>query len=304
MEDYLAEIADSNKPLVTSKLAELSALSPDELKSFLEAWAKMDAGRRHEIAGCLVDLAEDNVMLDFDNIFAACLDDADEQVRLRCIDGLWECESRSLIDRFISLLKQDEKQAVRAASATALGRYVLLAEMGKLRSHDATKVERTLLDTIADSTESVEVVRRAIEAIAPCTIPEVKEIILHAYDSENGKMRASAVYAMGMNCDPMWLPTILSELSSGDAEMRFEAARACGELADEEAVPLLAKLVRDLDSQVCLSAIEALGKIGGNEAEQLLRDCLSYEDEHIQDAAEEALEELSFARDPLSFDIS
>ena len=304
MENYLAEIADSNKPLVVSKLAELSALSPDELRLFLDAWAKMDAERRREIAGHLVELAEENVLLDFDDIFAACLDDADEPVRLRCIDGLWECESRSLIDRFISLLKQDEKQAVRAAAATALGRYVLLAEMGKLRSHDATKVERTLLDTIADSTEVVEVVRRAIEAIAPRTRPEVKEIIRRAYDSENGRMRASAVYAMGMNCDLMWLPTLLSELSSGDAEMRYEAARACGELGQEEAVSLLAKLVRDLDGQVCLSAIEALGKIGGNEAEQLLQECLSFADEHIRDAAEEALEELSFARDPLSFEIT
>lgn len=304
VERYLAEIADGSRPLAVSKLADLSAPTADELQQFLTAWARMDVDRQREILGHLAELAEQNPLLDFNDIFSACLNDPDETVRLRCIDGLWECENRSLIHRFIDLLRSDEKDSVRAAAATALGRYTLLAELGKLRPHDVAQVETTLLDTISDSTEEVEVVRRAVEAIAPRTLPQVREIIEHAYNSEDAKMRVSAVYAMGMNSDLSWLPTLLTELGSSDAEMRYEAARACGELGDEEAVPYLATLVHDLDTQVCLSTITALGKIGGNEAEQLLRECLSHSDEHVRDAAEEALDELSFARDPLSFEIT
>ena len=85
--------------------------------------------------------------------------------------------------------------------------------------------------------------------------------------------------------------------------MRYEAAEACGELGEEDAVPHLSRLIHDLDSQVSLSAIAALGKIGGSEAEDILRECLTHSDEHIRQAAGEALEELGFEKDPLSFRI-
>ena len=82
------------------------------------------------------------------------------------------------------------------------------------------------------------------------------------------------------------------------------AAAACGELGEEDAVPHLGRLVHDIDTEVCLSAIAALGAIGGGEAESILRECLDHPDEHICQAAQEALEELSFDQDPLSFGIT
>lgn len=301
LEKYLAELSDESKPLVSPKLANLSALSPEEQRLFLEAWAKMGFKRRRQIASRLVELAEENFKLNFDDTFLACLQDRDEIVRVKSIEGLWECENRYLIDPLITMLREDSKESVRAAAAIALGKFAMLAELGKLRPDDMAKVERALLDVIDDQEEQLEVRRRAIETIAPLSLPKVTEIIQQAYQSDDPRMRVSAIYAMGRNSDPAWLPMLVKELSSPDAEIRFEAAGACGELGEESAMPHLARLIHDLDSQVQLSAIAALGQIGGSEAEAALQECLNHLNEHIRQAAGEALEELGFGKDPFSF---
>ena len=299
----LAELSDESKPLVSSKLANLSATSPEEIALFLEAWAEMGFERRRQIASQLVELAEEDPKLNFDDIFHACLRDPDEIVRVRAIEGLWEYENHSLIDTFINMLREDRQESVRAAAALALGRFALLAELGKLRPDDGAKVEKALAAVIDDQEEQLGVRRRAVEAIATFSLPEVTEIIQEAYQSDDDEMRVSAIYAMGRNSDPAWLPTLVKELSNPDTEMRFEAAGACGELGEEEAVPHLLRLIYDLDAQVQLSAIAALGKIGGNEAGAALRECMNHTAEHIRGAAEDALEELGFSKDPFSFRI-
>jgi len=301
LEKYLAELCDESKPLVSPKLANLSALSPEEQRLFLEAWAKMGFKRRRQIASRLVELAEENFKLNFDDTFLACLQDRDEIVRVKSIEGLWECENRFLIDPLITMLREDSKESVRAAAAIALGKFAMLAELGKLRPDEGAKVERALLDVIDDQEEQLEVRRRAIEAIAPLSLPKVTEIIQQAYQSDDPRIRVSAIYAMGRNNDPAWLPMLVKELSSPDAEIRFEAAGACGELGEESAMPHLARLIHDLDSQVQLSAIAALGQIGGSEAEAALQECLNHPNEHIRQAAGEALEELGLGKDPFSF---
>ena len=299
----LAELSDESKPLVSSKLANLSATSQEELVLFLEAWAEIGFERRRQIASQLVGLAEEDPKLNFDDIFHACLRDPDEIVRVRAIEGLWEYENHSLIDTFINMLREDRQESVRAAAALALGRFALLAELGQLRPDDGAKVEKALAEVIDDQEEQLGVRRRAVEAIATFSLPEVTEIIQEAYQSDDDQMRVSAIYAMGRNSDPAWLPTLVKELSNPDTEMRFEAAGAYGELGGEEAVPHLVRLIYDLDAQVQLSAIAALGKIGGNEAGAALRECLNHTAEHIRGAAEDALEELGFSKDPFSFRI-
>jgi len=304
LDEYLAELSDQSKPLVSAKLANLSTLSSDELRLFLEAWAKTGVERRRQIASQLVALAEENCKLNFDDTFLVCLRDPDEIVRVKAIEGLWEYENRSLIDPFITMLREDSVESVRAAAAIALGKFAMLAELGKLRPDDMAKVERALLDVIDDQKEQLEVRRRAIEAIASLSLPKVTQIIQQAYQSDDPRMRFSAIYAMGKNSDPAWLPTLVKELCSPDSEMRFEAAGACGELGEEAAIPHLVRLIHDVDSQVQLSAIAALGQIGGSEAEAALRECLNNPNEQIRQAAGEALEELGFGKDPFSFRLS
>lgn len=303
IEDYLAELKDSDRPLVSSGLARLSSLSPNELILFLEAWSCMGAERRRDIVSRLVEQAEENASLNFDDVFLVCLTDTDDAVKVSAIEGLWEYESRSLIDTLIGLLEGDSHESVRAAAATALGKFTLLAELGELPSRDGDRLERALVAVIENRADQPEVRRRAVEAIAVFNTAEVSQVIREAYHSDDHKMRVSAVYAMGMNCAPEWLPILLEELGNPDAEMRFEAVVACGEMEEEEVVPRIVSLIDDPDPQVQLSAIAALGKIGGSEAEDALRKCMERTDEHIREAAEEAIEEIERSVDPFSFGV-
>jgi len=300
LEQYLAELRDLSKPMAISKLANLSDLFPEEADIFRREWADIDVTRRRQIVGQLAELAEDNLELDFDEVFRSCLTDADGEVREKAIEGLWGCEERSLIDPLIRLLLEDVEHSVRAAAADGLGRFALLAELGKLPESDAHRVEEALLTAFNKGNEQLNVRRRVLEAISPLTKPQVEEMIRQAYRSDSLEFQVSAVYAMGRSCNPGWLPVILKELRSPDPQLRFEAVRACAELEAEEAVPNLIELTRDSDAEVQISAIEALGRIGGGEAKEGLQQCLDSSEEVIRQASQEALEEIGFWEDPSS----
>jgi HEAT repeat protein len=199
------------------------------------------------------------------------------------------------------MLEQDSSEKVQAVAATALGKFALLAELRKLRPSHKSRISQALLTIIHTPGKSVEVKRRALEATAPLSLPQIKQAIMAAYHSGNPGLKTSAIFAMGRSCNRSWLPILLKELTSGDTELRYEAAGACGELGEKEAVSYLIELVSDPDIEVQLVAIKALGKIGAPEAKGCLEQCLDNPNEIIQQAAEQALYELEAGGEPLSF---
>ena len=301
IEETITELGNCDKPLLNSRLIELSNLNSEELELLEQAWAVIEPKRRRQIIYRLVELAEDNFELDFTCIFTSCLKDQDAEVRSKAIEGLWESEEPSLINPLINLLEQDGSENVQAAAATALGKFAMLAELKKLRPSYTSKVCQALLTVIDDKSKPIEVRRRALEAAAPLSLPWVKKAIMAAYQSHNSKFKASAIYAMGRNCHRFWLPMLIKELSSADAEIRYEAAGACGEIGEEEAVAYLIELIRDPDVDVQLAAIQALGKIGGSEAKRCLEQCLNNPSEVIRQAAEQALNQLEAEENPFTF---
>jgi HEAT repeat protein len=301
IEETLAELSDSRKPLLNARLARLSNLSSRELDTLKQAWPMIDTKRQRQIVQRLVTLAEDNLELNFDGIFKYGLKDPDAEVRRQAIEGLWESEETSLIGPLIRLMEQDSSEKVQAAAATALGKFALLAEHGKLRSDHAQRIEKALLATASAKDKPVEVQRRALEALAPLSLPEVKAVIMAAYKSSDSRFKVSSIYAMGRNCDLDWLPILLIELDNTDAEVRYEAAGACGELGEEAAVPALIGLVSDPDIDVRMAAIQALGKVGGAKAKECLQRCLNNTNEAIRETARHALDELMTIEEPLSF---
>ena len=303
IEETIADLGNCNKPLLNSRLTELSNLNSEELKLFEQAWAGIEPKRRQQIMYRLVELAENNFELDFDSIFKSRLKDQNAEVRSKAIEGLWESEEASLIDPLINLLNQDSSEKVKAAAATALGKFAMLAELKKLRSSHLSRVCQALLTVIGDKSKPIEVRRRALEAAAPLSLPQVKKTIVAAYHSRNSKLKTSAIYAMGKSCNYSWLPILLKELANTDAEIRYEAAGACGEVGEEEATPYLRDLINDLDTDVQVAAIQALGKIGGPEAKDCLEECLNNPSEVIRQAAEQALIELEAEENPLFFRI-
>jgi HEAT repeat protein len=300
VEDIIAELIDSDKPLASSSLAELTDLNPEGLGLFNRAWEQIEPERRQQIVNRLVELAEDNIELNFDGIFKHCLKDPSEEVRREAIEGLWENEEASFIQPLIDLMEKDGSVRVREAAAIALGRFAILAEHGKLAPGHITRLGQALLDTIDDKSNPIDVRRRALEAVAPLSFPRVRQAILEAYRSGSPKLKISAVYAMGKNCDLAWLQMLLGELASDSAELRYEAAVACGELGEEEAVSRLVELTEDTNADVQLVAVQALGRIGGSEAKEYLELCLGHRSEAVRQVAEQALYELEIMAEPSS----
>ena len=134
VEETIADLRNSANPLPNSRLIELSNLDSEELRSLEQVWATIEPKRRRQIVYRLVELAEDNFELNFDNIFRNCLKDRDAEVRCKAIEGLWESEEPSLINPLVNLLEHDSSEKVQAAAATALGKFAMLAEHEKLRS--------------------------------------------------------------------------------------------------------------------------------------------------------------------------
>ncbi len=169
----------------------------------------------------------------------------------------------------------------------------------KLGPSSSSRVSEALLAILADKSKPREVRRRALEAAAPLSLPEVKEAISEAYKSGDPKLKNSAIYAMGKSCDSVWMPVLIREMASPDPGTRFEAAGACGEICDPEAVPHLIRLTQDKDIEVQQAAILALGKIGGSKAKQHLLKCRNNPDEAISEAVEQALRQLEAEEDSL-----
>ena len=297
VKDVVAEIADLNKTLVNSHLADLSQMNPEDIKLYAQVWKTIETKRRREVITRLIELATDSVELNFDSIFKSCLHDPDADVRSEAINGLWESEDASLISPIIEILNADPSEKVQVAATMALGRFALLAELGSISPRYGNLVSQILLAVNSDKSKAIEVRRRALEAVATISTQQVKTAIKDAYDSGDERMAISAVYAMGRNCDPAWLPIIIRELNNREAEMRYEAVCACGEIGNEDTIQYLLLIGNDTDIDIRLAVIQAMGKIGGNEAKKYLQRNANDPSEAVREAIEQALSEISIQDD-------
>jgi HEAT repeat protein len=219
-------------------------------------------------------------------------------VRQVAIQGLWEETSEDLVGPFVQLLLNDPSQSVRAAAAAALGPFVLAGELEEIDASQAMRAEEALLAVLHSDTELLEVQCRALESIAYSAELGVRQLIEDGYYSPYEEMHASALMAMGRSADTRWRGAVRAELDNPTAEVRAEAARACGELEARAALPELLELLGDEAKPVRLAAMFALGRIGGKDAEEALAAMTLSEDPDEVEAAELALEEVTFYGDP------
>jgi hypothetical protein len=294
LELVLGQLADGSRPVHSIDLSRLSDLPRTRAAAFDQVWAGLSAARRLEAVSTMVERAEANIHLNFHVILRECLGDPDWRIRRLAVDGLWEDEKPSLIGRLTTLLADDPVPDVRAAAAASLGRFVLLGALGEITETAAHQAEKALRDSWARSQELNEVRRRVLESLAYAADPAVGDLIQMAYDDDDELMRQSAVFAMGRSANSRWSKPILQELQSRDPAMRFEAAVSAGELGLLAAIRRLIQLLDDADGSTSEAAVTALGKIGGREAKRALEGVAHGVDERLAQAAEEALEELTF----------
>lgn len=285
----------------------LSGLSASQMPRVQEVWVTLPADYRHKLLQQMVDISETNFELDYRLIGMLALEDDDPAVRTGAVELLWEDDSLEMMDRLIDLAQWDESVQVRAASASALGRFILAGELGDLPETETIRAQDVVVTLLTSEDEDVEVRRRALESIANCGHEIVQEAIDEAYQSDDPRMQASAVFAMGRTYDNRWNDVVLREIDSVDPAIRYEAARASGELEIEEAVPQLARLAQGPDREIKEVAIWSLGEIGGSYAMKILGaladEAERDEDDDLLEAIEEAIGNASLAGRDFDFDL-
>ena len=297
----LEELGDESGALPSAKLYLLSDLGGKRLAEFGAAFDAYPLHQQRRLVRALVQLAEDSFEVNFDAIFRRCLGNQDGEIRAAAIDGLWENQDVALTGPLVSMLRSDPSALVRAAAATALGRFALAGELEQLDPPIQARLTTELLTTIHLKGEGIEVRRRALESVAYACTPEVLEALETAYYHEDEQMRLSAVVGMGRSCDRRWTKIVLDELENESAAMRYEAALASGNLTLRAAVPALTRLLDDADPQVRDAVIWSLGQVGGDQAKQALLEALEEADEDTAAALEDALAEHALSDGDLDF---
>lgn len=285
-------------------LARLSGLRREQLDDFMRTWDNVPLAERRKAVRTLIDLAEDNVELNYDELFRRLVTDPDPEIRALAVEGLWEDDRASAAQLMIELAHGDPAEVVRAAALDGLGRFAFRIALAELRPALGDRVRSALLAFIEPDT-TPELRRRAIEASGYLAEqPPFRRAVEAAYADPDVRLRASAIKAMGRSCDAGWFDTLMREMSSQEPTLRFEAARAAGETEEERFVPALIEALQDEDSEVRLAAIEALGAIGGQRARQALQQVRRGRDTALADAADVALEELDSLAEPLGIRVA
>src|SRR5262245_18046958 len=214
------------RKLSHSTLAKLSGLSRRQIDDFLPTWNDLPVAERRRAMRTLIDLAEDNVELDYNDLFGRLIGDGDAEVRSLAIEGLWEDDRASTADLLVKTAQEDRDETVRAAAVDGLGRFALRLALDEVRAPLADRIRAALLDLASPHTP-LELRRRAVEAGGYLGgEPPFRAAVQSAYAAPDPRLKASAIKAMGRSCDITWHDTIVRELGSSEAVIRFEAAHA------------------------------------------------------------------------------
>ena len=271
----------------------LSGLDASDLRRLTPVWTALKPAFRRKLLRELIEASETNFELNYNTLAYFALEDEDAGVREAAVELLWEDETLGLMHRLNELALEDEAVAVRAAAASALGRFVLGGELGEMDEAETVKAQETVVSILNNLDEDIDVRRRALEAISNSSHEIVEEAIREAYDSPDRRMQISSIFAMGRSYDEQWNEFVVQQLDSEDAEMRYEAARAAGELEIESAVRGLTRLALDGDREIKEVAIWSLGEIASKEAtrtlERLATEAKRLHDDELLEAIEDAL---------------
>ncbi|MCC6387174.1 MAG: HEAT repeat domain-containing protein [Dehalococcoidia bacterium] len=290
----LLETLHAAGTLTATELAGLSDLSREDAESVAGACAHLPAAERESLLTRALELAEDNVDLDFSRFAAASLDDPEAPVRRAAVRILWESEDRATIARLADLVRADDDEAVRAASAATLAGAVVRAEFDALDRETSERVTNALRAAADDASEAVDVRAAAIESLGARSLPWVTTLINDAYYAEDDRLRIAAIRAMGASADERWVEYLADLAVSDDPEVRFEAAQSLGAIASDEGLEPLFALLDDEDLEVVTAALQAVGGIGGDDVVELLTRLQAEPPEGLEEEVDAALEMARF----------
>lgn len=287
-------IMDMDSPLHPFYIIRLSDLEQDETEAIEKSWPLIPTKRRQEIMGAIEEMGEVDPLLSFEAVCRCGVRDADPIVRVFAIRTLWDYDLDDLVIDYLQLVVEDNDANVRAAVASALGKFIYLGEIEELPEDTLREIEDCLL-VVAKGADVSEVRRRAIESLGFSSREEVSPLLEEAYYSGKEDWLLSALFAMGRSANKKWVSLLVEMLDDDSPEVRAEAARSVGELELENALPRLLELLDDGFDDVRSAAIWSLSQIGGSGVRETLE--LLYEDTQDDEEADyiaAALENLDF----------
>ena len=297
--EVLEALKDNEHPFPAKLLRSFSDLSRKNLRELQLIWLDLKRERRIALLEDLETLAESDTLINFEDLNKMTLTDVDPAVRVISIRSLWDSEDAKLIPVFSEMMLDDPAEDVRAAAASALGKYVYLGEVDSIPDNIHIPNVMNLIDVFT-SEDLPMVRRRALESLGFSSHPKVPPLIQKAADSEDVLWLTSALYAMGRSADEQWAEMILKHLDSPDNEVLFEAIRAAGELQlDEAREPLLEKLEgENNDPDLRYAIIWSLSQIGGEGIKQLFENLIEkVSDEEEIEWLEKGLDNLELGGD-------
>jgi hypothetical protein len=303
MRKVIDAMLDENTPLPPRYLYRFSDMTAEDLAQLERNWLSIPLWRRQALMEDVEDLGESDYLLSFEALARFALQDRDPKVRLLAVHTLWEYEERDLAAIFLGMIKTEPDPEVRAALASALGRFVYLGDIEELDEDMLQEIEDYLLGVVKGSDEPL-IRRCALESLGYSHRTEVNPLILEAYNSKDKDWVGSALFAMGRSADEDWAEYVLKKIDNVIPSIRIEAARAAGALELAEAVDLLKEMLNDADEQARMAAIWSLSQIGGEGVRQALEELAeNAEDEDDIDFIESALDNLSFTEEMESFSL-
>jgi HEAT repeat protein len=281
-------LVKDSESIPESRLFELSDLSESRADQVQSIWHNIPSRRRQSLIKILGDDAALHFELNFDRICFFALNDSDPFIRRHSIFNLCENEKSDFLLILLNMLEHDPSPEVRSASASAIGRFIYLGEIGQLSSELLNQAEDALLH--ANKTDiSASVQFSCLESLGYSSRPEIPPLIKSAFFSSDIEFVRSAIDAMGRSANNRWAPEVMKTLHNPHPTLQIEAIKSAGELELHNAETDLLELLDDIDQRVRHAAIWSLAQLGGELAQEALTNLLSSsknidEEDLLQDA--------------------
>jgi hypothetical protein len=270
-------------------LAELSGISSQDGLKIVRHWSRWTDDEVLGLHTQLSDLAAVDSTMEFECIFKAGLDHKDSRVRAAAAHGLAETGDTVVISRILEMMETDDDVDARAAAASTISSFAMIASEGKLTERLRVRMLEALTAVLDAADASSELWRRALEAAGSFGDARINRYIARATKSDGTDLRRSVLIAMARTCDPRWLDFVTQELENSDATVRFEAVNALGEIGEEADAFYLEEPMDDQDLMVQLAAVAAAEKIGGPTAKSMLQVASQSSEPAVASAAAGAL---------------
>lgn len=304
-QSILDHLLDSKKDIPQGHLSYYSDLDPLSLQLFKDIWSSVKPIRKLLLLDQLLTHLDSDMLVSYEDIGQALLDDADSEVRARAIRLLAGSDDPRLAGKLTDILLRDTELAPRMEAVHLLGEFILLGELEELKEELQRKAEDALI-TVIRSEDNPALRKHALEALGYSSRDEIVNLIESAFQRADPGWVASALRAMGRSHDERWNEDVVSMLLDDDPRIRFAAIEAAGELNIEEAGPIMLQMLEEEeeDDDVVAAAIWSLSQIGGEDARIYLVNLLELtEDEDMTKYLEDALENLEFTDELNKFDL-